>query len=84
MKLRLDLLEYLTTEDILEDAGADIHRWSAEPVFAKTGVGYLKSATEEEKAAEIERNERLIRKLRGRAEQDRALREAASLDSSQL
>ena len=37
MKLRLDLLEYLTDEDILEDAGFDVHRWSAEPVFAKTG-----------------------------------------------
>ena len=79
MKLRLDLLEFLTTEDILEDAGFDVHRWSAEPVFAKTAVGYLKSATEEDKATEMARSERLIARLRERAE-----REAASLDSSEL
>ena len=84
MKLRLDLLEYLRPEDVLEDVGFDIHRWSAEPVFAKTGVGCLKSATEEDKAAEMAHYEKMLRKLRERAEKDRAEREAASLDSSQL
>jgi hypothetical protein len=84
MKLRLDLLEYVTDEDVLEHAGFDVHRFSAEPVFAKTGVGYLKPATEADKAAEQEHYGRLTRKLLERAEKDRAVREAASLDSSQL
>jgi hypothetical protein len=79
MKLRLDLLKFLTSEDILEDAGFDVHRWSAEPVFAKTGVGFLKPATEEDKTEEMARSERLIGRLK-----ERAAREAASLDSSEL
>ena len=66
MKLRFDLLKYLTDEDIMEEALANNHRYSAEPVFAKTGVGYLKSATEEEKAAEIARSEALIKRLEER------------------
>ena len=66
MKLRFDLLQFLTSEDILEEALANNHRYSAEPVFAKTGVGFLKSATEEEKAAEIVRIEALIKRLEER------------------
>ena len=66
MKLRLDLLEHLTMEDIAEVALANNHRYSAEPVFAKTGVGYLKSATEEEKLAEIVRIEALTKRLEER------------------
>ena len=79
MKLRTDLLKFLTPEDILEDAGFDVHRWSAEPVFAKTGVGFLKPATEEDKAVEMARSEKLLARLK-----ERAAREAASLDSSEL
>ena len=79
MKLRLDLLKFLTPEDVLEDAGFDVHRWSAEPVFAKTGLGLLKPATEEDKAAEMARSEKLILRLK-----ERAAREASSLDSSEL
>lgn len=66
MKLRLDLLEHLTMEDIAEVALANTHRYSAEPLFAKTGVGYLKSATEEEKLAEIARIEALTKRLEER------------------
>ena len=84
MKLRLDLLEFLTDEDLLDDVGFDIHRWSAEPVFGKTGVGFLKPATEEDKAAEIAHFQRLTDRLKERAEIAREAREAASLDSSQL
>ena len=74
MKLRLDLLEHLTDEDILEEALANNHRYSAEPVFAKTGVGYLKSATEEEKLAEIARIVALTNRLEERkAAAERAL-----------
>lgn len=66
MKLRTDLLKYLTTEDVLEEALANNHRYSAEPVFAKTGVGYLKSATEEEKTQEMARSTALIKRLEQR------------------
>jgi hypothetical protein len=79
MKLRLDLLEYITMEDIAEEAGANVGRYSAEPVFARTGKGYLRSATEEEKAAEMKRNERFIQRI-----EERAAGAAASLDSGGL
>jgi hypothetical protein len=67
MKLRLDLLEHLTMEDIAEEAEANVHRYSAEPVFAKKGVGFLRSATPEEKIAEMVRSEALIQRLEERA-----------------
>lgn len=66
MKLRLDLLEYFRPEDTLEDAGWDVHRFKAEPVFAKTGIGYLKPATEEDKAREIARSQKIIAILEAR------------------
>jgi hypothetical protein len=84
MKLRLDLLKHLKPEDLMEEIGFDIHRWSAEPVFAKTGVGYLKPATEADKIAETARCAKLSGKLQARAEADVARRAALSLDSSQL
>jgi hypothetical protein len=68
MKLRLDLLQHLTTEDILEEALANNHRYQAEPLFSRTGTGSLAPATPEEREAEIERGEALIQKLRDRLE----------------
>lgn len=53
-------------------------------MFAKTGIGYLKPATEDDKVTEMTQYESMLRKLRERAEKGRAEREAASLDSSQL
>jgi hypothetical protein len=41
MKLRLDLLEHLTAEDILEEAVATVHRFKPEPLLSKTGTGSL-------------------------------------------
>jgi hypothetical protein len=41
MKLRLDLLEHLTDEDILEEVLANNHRYKPQPNFSKTGVGSL-------------------------------------------
>ena len=52
MKLRLDLLEHLTDEDILEEVLANNHRYKPEPNFSKTGVGSLSSASTEERAQE--------------------------------
>ena len=66
-KLRLDLLKYITPEDALEEALANNSRYQPEPLLAKTGVGYLRSATPEERQAEMERSEAFIKRLEARA-----------------
>lgn len=67
MKLRLDLLEHLTHEDILEEVLANNHRYKREPLLSKTGVGSLSSASTEERAQEEARSTALIEKLKKRA-----------------
>ena len=69
MKLRLDLLEVLTDEDILEEVLANNHRYKPEPLFSKTGVGSLSSASTEERAKEVERSTALIQRLEERRRQ---------------
>lgn len=69
MKLRLDLLEHLTAEDIAEQAAANIHRFKPEPLFSKTGIGSLSSASTSERALEAEHSMELTRKLARRARQ---------------
>lgn len=66
MKLRLDLLEHLTAEDILEEAVATAHRFKPEPLLSRTGAGSLSSASIEERAKEVERSMELTRKLEER------------------
>jgi len=67
MKLRLDLLEQLTDQDILEEVLANNHRYKPEPLFSKAGVGSLSSASTEERAQEEARNMALIKRLKQRA-----------------
>ena len=67
MKLRLDLLEQLTDQDILEEVLANNHRYKPEPLFSKTGVGSLSSASTEERAQEEARSTALIARLKQRA-----------------
>ena len=67
MKLRLDLLEHLTDEDIIEEVLANNHRYKPEPLFSKTGVGSLSSASTEERAQEEARSTALIERLKKRA-----------------
>ena len=69
MKLRLDLLEHLTDEDILEEVLANNHRYKPEPNFSKTGVGSLSSASTEERAQEEARSTALIARLKKRQQQ---------------
>ena len=69
MKLRLDLLEQLRPEDILEEVLANNHRYKPEPLFSKTGVGSLSSASTEERAQEEARNTALIQRLEARAKE---------------
>jgi hypothetical protein len=68
MKLRLDLLEHLTDQDILEEVLANNHRYKPEPLFSKTGVGSLSSASTEERAQEEARSMALIARLKQRAD----------------
>ena len=68
MKLRLDLLEHLTDQDILEEVLANNHRYKPEPNFSKTGVGSLSSASTEERAQEEARSTALIARLKKRAQ----------------
>lgn len=67
MKLRLDLLEHLTAEDIRQAAMDSVHRFKPEPNFSKTGVGSLSSASTEERAKEVAHSTELTRKLTARA-----------------
>ena len=69
MKLRLDLLEHLTDQDIMEEVLANNHRYKPEPLFSKTGVGSLSPASIEERAKEVERSTALIERLKQRAQE---------------
>jgi len=69
MKLRLDLLEHLTADDIRQAAEESVHRFKPEPHLSKTGVGSLSSASTEERAKEVEHSTDLTRKLIRRARQ---------------
>src|SRR5438874_8439119 len=66
MKLRLDLLEHLTAEDIKKAAIESAHRFKPEPNFSKTGIGSLSSASTKERAKEVEHSMALTRKLEAR------------------
>ena len=67
MKLRLDLLEHLTAEDIRQAAENSVHRFKPEPNFSRTGTGSLSSASTSERAKEVEHSMELTRKLEERA-----------------
>ena len=67
MKLRLDLLEHLTAEDLMEEVLANNHRYKPEPLLSKTGVGSLSSASIEERAKEVEHCMESTRRLEQRA-----------------
>ncbi|EDY20088.1 hypothetical protein CfE428DRAFT_2677 [Chthoniobacter flavus Ellin428] len=69
MKLRLDLLKHLTAEDVEEEIIANNPRYKPEPLFSKTGVGSLSSASTEQRAQEVERSTALIQRLKERAAQ---------------
>jgi hypothetical protein len=53
----------------MEGAEATVHRYKPEPLFSKTGVGSLTSASTEELAREVARSMELIQRLEQRARQ---------------
>ena len=67
MKLRLDLLEQLTADDIRKAAEESAHRFKPEPLFSKIGTGSLSSASTEERANEVAHSIELTQKLERRA-----------------
>ena len=69
MKLRLDLLEHLTDEDIMASVLENNHRYKPEPLFSKTGTGSLSSASTEERAQEVERSTARIQRAMRRLEE---------------
>ena len=69
MKLRTDLLEQLTDQDILEEVLANNHRYKPEPLFSKTGVGSLSSASTAERAQEEARSTARIQRAMERLKQ---------------
>jgi hypothetical protein len=78
MKPRLDLLEHLKDEDILEEVLANNPRYKPEPRFSKTGVGSLSSASTEQRAKEEERSTALIARVMKRSQQNGARNKAKS------
>ena len=66
MKLRLDLLEQLTEEDIALQAEGNVHRFKPEPLFSRTGVGSLSPTSISERAQEVDHSMDLTRKLEKR------------------
>ena len=72
MKLRLDLLEQLTDQDILEEVLANNPRYKPEPNFSKTGIGSLSSASTEQRAQEEARSTARIQRAMRRLKQSGA------------
>jgi hypothetical protein len=70
MKLRLDLLEHLTDQDILEEVLANNPRYRPEPNFSRTGVGSLSSASTEQRAQEEARSTARIQRAVWRSKQN--------------
>lgn len=73
-KLRLDLLEFVTPKDIIEEAQANNPRYKPEPSLGKTGVGYLRPASPDERQQEIVRSEAFSKRLKARAASARRLK----------
>lgn len=58
----------VTPEDVLKQALENQHRYSAEPVFSKTGVGHLSPTSTKDSAREQEQLLELQGKLIGRSQ----------------
>jgi hypothetical protein len=63
MKLRFDLVKKLTPEMLMESILANNHRYKAEPLLSKTGVGSLSSASTADHAIEEKLSMDITRKL---------------------
>jgi len=63
MKLRFDLVEKLTPEMLLKSVLANNHRYKAEPLLSRTGIGSLSSTSTEERVREETLSAEITKKL---------------------
>ncbi len=63
MKLRFDLVEKITPEMLMQSVLANNHRYKAEPLLSKTGIGSLSTASTEDRAIEEKLSTDITRKL---------------------
>lgn len=70
MKMRLDLAKELRPQDVLKLAEANSHRYSAEPVYSKTGTGKLSPTSTEDSARDSALSTALIRKVTRRVKRN--------------
>jgi len=63
MRVRKDLLKFITAQDVLEVGLAEQHRYSEEPVFSKRGTGHLSPTSAEDIERMDEQDMELRRKL---------------------
>jgi hypothetical protein len=70
MKLRYDLVEKVTPDMLMESVLANQHRYKAEPLLSKTGVGSLSPASTEDRAIEEKLSTDITPKLMNPSERD--------------
>ena len=63
MKLRFDLVNQVTPEMLMESVKANNHRYKAEPLLSKTGIGSLSPASTEDRAIEEKLSTDITQKL---------------------
>jgi len=63
MKLRFDLVEKLTPEMLLKSVLANNHRYKAEPLLSRTGLGACSSTSTEERVREETLSAEITKKL---------------------
>ena len=67
MELSLDLLNVMTTEDVLKEALRNQHRYSAEPTFYKSGHGKLLPTSIKDYAIGAKHTKVFVQKLKQRS-----------------
>ena len=70
MKVCTEGFEFITQEEMLEEALLTLHRFKPEPNFSKTGVGSMLPASTEERANEAERLSASVAKIEEHAKQN--------------
>ena len=63
MKLRFDLAEKVTPEMVMASVLANNHRYKAEPLLSKTGIGSMSPTSTEDRANEEKLSLEIAQKL---------------------
>ena len=70
MKICTEGFEFITQEEMMEEALTTLHRFKPEPNFSKTGVGSMLPSSTEERAREAERLSASVAKVVERAKKN--------------